>query len=414
MNRHVIKGRGENRGKYLCYARMAPEQTPTEDGFVWLSEQRKAARWEAPRYSGRTYATDLAAKFNGYFVKLVAPAAIKPVVRELRAFIASHAVGAKPPLPCHWFGADFDDAGFDDAGETFCQDCAEKFVDERYAEDPKRFEELYGECESDEERYAAAIDGWFDSQHDSPPNCDTCGAKLSGSLTEYGADQEIEALTDYAAPGFDDAEGWAALEDAVVNLSDDDPRWHKIAKVVSAARAAEREKKARQTSLAASPGMTEARTGLLGLLAARAVQKAPEPSYRLWDEFQRYLALPFERRFRPSKKIAKWERRLWNEAKVFLGLLGYEPRGDCFKAPYGTYHWPFVVEIEQYKLWQPPAFLEGRAYMLHPCPSGDPKWPHHRDANPYPQETEAHRQWDAGYISATADRSEAEQERKAA
>jgi len=74
MERHVIKGRGPYRGKYLCWARMAPNLTPTEDGFVWLPEQRKAVRWDDPRYHGGTWATDRARLNNGYFVKLVAPA----------------------------------------------------------------------------------------------------------------------------------------------------------------------------------------------------------------------------------------------------------------------------------------------------------------------------------------------------
>jgi hypothetical protein len=52
----------------------------------------------------------------------------------------------------------------------------------------------------------------------------------------------------------------------------------------------------------------------------------------------------------------------------------------------------------------PPAFEEGRAYMLHPCPSGDPEWPHRRDANPYPEGSDEHDAWDAGYISAPKDR----------
>jgi hypothetical protein len=244
MNRHVIKGRGAHRGKYLCYARV--DELPPEAGYVgyvWLPEQRKAARWEDPRYSGRTYAANVAAKHNGYFVKLVAPAAIIAIVRELQAFIAAHAAGAEEGLACYWFGADFHDAG-----ENFCRECAEQLVDEKYAADPKRFEDLFGECEDNEARYWAAIDGGWDIDHGSTPFCKTCGAKLSGNLTEYGADEEIAALTGDCAPKFDDVEGWAALDHAIVNLSDDDPRWRKIAKVVEAARAAEREKDEREAA----------------------------------------------------------------------------------------------------------------------------------------------------------------------
>lgn len=237
MNRHVIKGRGKNRGKYLCYARMAG--LPPEAGYVWLPEQRKAARWEDPRYSGRSYATNVAVEHNGYFVKLVAPAAIVARVDKFRAFIAERAKGAEETMPCHWFGADFHDAG-----ENFCRTCAEKLVDEKHAADPVRFAKLYGECENAEERYRAAIDGGFDGDHDSPPRCTTCDAKLSGYLTDYGADEEIDALTGDIAPAFDDREGWSALDAAIVNLSATDPRWRKIAKVVETARVAERDKDA--------------------------------------------------------------------------------------------------------------------------------------------------------------------------
>lgn len=232
MDRHVIKGRGAHRGRYLCYARLAPEQTATKDGFVWLPEQRKAARWDDPRYGGRgTWATERARLHDGYFVKLVAAPAVKARARELAACIASLAAGAEERPACYWFDGDFHDAG-----EDFCRECARKLVDKKYAEDPKRFEELYGdECETAAERYRAALDGGYDIDHDSPPYCATCGRGLSGLLTEYGADQELAALTADCAPSLDDVEGWAALERAIINLSDDDPRWRRIAKVVDAA-----------------------------------------------------------------------------------------------------------------------------------------------------------------------------------
>lgn len=262
MNRHVIKGRGEHRGQYLCWARMAPGEKPLEGGFVWLPEQRKAARWEDPRYGGRTWATDQARLHNGYFVRLVRPAAITAEhVEELRGFISERSAGAIAPVPCHWFGADFHDAG-----EDFCRGCAEALVDEKYSADPRRFEELYGECDDAEDRYDRAIGG-FGIEHDSRPYCDRCGAKLSGYLTDYGVDEEISALTGECAPGFDDVEGWDALDHALTNVSDDDPRWRRIAKLVAVAR----EEGRRLAELAAPPGMREARTALLGLLASRAI-----------------------------------------------------------------------------------------------------------------------------------------------
>lgn len=235
MDRHVIKGRGEHRGEYLCWARMAPEATPTEDGFVWLSEQCKAVRWRDPRYSGRTWATDRARIHDGYFVKLVAPASFtRDVVRELQVFICERAAGATKAVDCHWFDGDFH------AGADFCLPCAKRVVDEKYAADPVAFAEMYGEHEDPEDRYREVIDGG-EIDHGSPPECETCGAKLRGHLSEDGADQEIDALTSDCAPDISDIEGWAALAHALVNVSDDDPRWRKIAKVVEAARAALRD-----------------------------------------------------------------------------------------------------------------------------------------------------------------------------
>ncbi len=261
--------------------------------------------------------------------------------------------------------------------------------------------ELYGECEDADDRYQAAFDGGFDTEHDGPPRCEGCGAKLSGHLTEHGSDTEIDALTGDCAPSFDDVEGWDALDLAIVNLRDDDPRWRAIAKIVEAARVAERENAERAAALAASPGMAAARADFLSLLAARKEQKAPEPSFALWTEMLAWRRRPREERDEDpeAKSLVK---RMISEAKTFAACLGmdwcWSSSLFMIKAPYGTYHWPFVVEIEQYRLWSPPAFKEGRAYALHPCPSGDPKWPHDRDANPYADGTDERSQWDCGYI----------------
>lgn len=398
MNRHVIKGRGEHRGQYLSYARMAG--LPAEDRHVWLPEQRKAMRCKDPRYSGQTYETWLAREHDGYFVKLVAGATVTDdLVQGARTFIREHAAGADEPLACYWFSSDFHDAG-----EDFCRDCAEKLVDEKYAADQKRFNELYGTCETAEERYRAAIDGGFDTEHDSPPYCETCGAKLSGNLTEYGADEEIDALTAFAAPAFNCRYGWASLDAAIVNLSDDDPRWRKVLKVVEAAKVAEQRAEEAAAKLAASPGMPEARGAFVDLLGARAEQKAPEPSYRLWAEFIEWHRLPYEARRAPDAAMKALVRRLIKEASLFVAALGLAWQGDCVEAPYGTYYWPFIVRIEQYRLWLPKPYVEGRAYMLNPCPSGDLDWPHHRDANPYPEGAEEHEQWDAGYVGASEEK----------
>lgn len=408
-NRHVIKGRGPNRGKYLCYARAAPKQKPTQDGFVWLPEQRKAARWENPRYSGHTWSTARASLHNGYFVKLTAPKAITARVDDLRAFIAEHANGATEELNCYWIhGAgeeevreaarDLDYTGWnedyiDGEGTDFCGDCIDEVIDALRAIIRAKRPPT---AEPDEDDCGIGVDGGWDIDHDSTPFCAKCGAKLSGNQTDYCTSEEISALTDYAAPHFDDPNGWSELHDAVTNLEDDDPRWRKIAKVVDAAREAERQHKKRMATLAVSQGMPETRGAFLALLAARAEQKAPEPSFRLWDEMLAWQALPHDERPDDPKPLIK-------EAKRFAEHLGYPAfwRGGLFdiEAPYGEYHWPFIVKIEQWKLWQPAPFNEGRAFGQMPR---EP----YRDANPYdtrdgdyraPMTIEA-KQWDAGYV----------------
>ena len=391
MNRYVIKGRGEHRGKYLVYDR---KPGSSAIAYKWVDEQRKAARWNAQAYPPGNYERRVLAEHNGYFVKMVAPKTIQARVPELQKFIRVHAAGAPERLDCYWFGADFNDASLD-----YCRDCAEKFVDEEFTKDPKSFDELYGECETAEERYDAAIDGGWSTEHDSPPYCEGCGAKLDGNLNESGADEEIETLTGDCPPAFDDPSSWHDLYVATMNIARDDPRWRAIAKVVDAARAAEQAHEARLADLAASPGMSEARSSLFSLLAARAEQKAPDPSFRLWDELLAWRRMTLDERAAASAR----EKPLIEEAKAFAKALGFEAMwmGGLFmiKAPYGTYYWPFVVLREQYRLWQPPAYQEGIAYAKHPCPSGDPDWPHERDGNPYAEKTIERSQWDCGYMN---------------
>ena len=225
MDRYVIKGRGDNGGMYLSYAHKAG--LPPDDGFIWLPGQRNAARWDDPR---RPYAARVARDFNGYFVKLVAPAPVVALVPNMRETISARAAGAVERPACHWFDGDLHDSGDD-----FCLACAQRLVDQKHAADSAAFDALYDGCTSSEQRYREAIDGGWDTDHDSVPRCATCGAKLSGHLTEYGADQELEALTGDAAPAFDDVEWWADLGLAAVNLADDDPWWRQIARVVESA-----------------------------------------------------------------------------------------------------------------------------------------------------------------------------------
>jgi hypothetical protein len=384
VDRHVIKGRGENRGKYLCYPRMAG--LPPGGDHVWLPEQRKAARMDDPRYGGETYEKGLARKHNGYFVKIVAPKAIADRVDDLRSFIREHSACVEK-LACYWLGGDFADVG-----NNYCHDCITEEAERLIAE-----KGLTGE--DAEEALDDAIDGGFDISHDSTPYCETCGADLSGNLTDYGADEEIGAYTGECAPAFDEGRDWDRLDDALVNVSDDDPRWRAIARVVDAAAAAEREHEAKLAALAASPGMRETRTSLLSLLAVRAEQKAHEPSYKLWDEFQAWM--PNRRDGKPETEAT--EKRLFKEAVRFLrfcGIPAYMTNGGMgmAKAPHGTYYWPFVVEAEQRRLWKDADLAAGRAVGLRCLDSDDAP---SRDANPFEEaghDSPRARAWEDGFL----------------
>lgn len=380
MDTIMVKGRGEHRGMYL--SRYFPPDGPHQGKRKWVRRQRDASKWDAKD------ARQEAAEANGYPVRLVAPRAIIARVDELRAFIHEHAARADDDLPCHWVhGANEIDGIGCSEGDNFCPDCCEEMVEKISASHPKEAEEV-----------DLCVDGGWTTDHDSTPFCETCGARLQHTLTDYGVSEELAALTSDCAPSFDQPNGWLEMASAVENLRRDDPRWRAIARVIDAAKEAKAQHVARLAALAGAPGMAETRSSLLVVLRARMVQKQAEPSYRHWAELQRYRTLPFEKTYNPSKRVAAWEKRLWKEARSFLTLFGYQFRGDYVVAPYGEYHWGFVVELEQHRLWQSPAHLEGHAYALHPCPSGDPKWPHSRDANPYPKETAEHVAWDGGYI----------------
>lgn len=134
---------------------------------------------------------------------------------EMRSHIGRRSADAPERLSCHWFDGDFHDAG-----ENFCRACAEKLVDQKYASDPKRFAYLYDECDTAEERYYAAIDGGWSTEHDSPPYCETCGETLGGTLTDYGVDEEVDALTDGAGPL--SPHDWAMLDLAMINVRGED------------------------------------------------------------------------------------------------------------------------------------------------------------------------------------------------
>jgi hypothetical protein len=266
--------------------------------------------------------------------------------------------------------------------------------------------------DDDEDDCGIVRDGGWDIEHDSPPYCAKCGAKLSGHLTDYGADEEISALTSNRVLTFNDTAEWLSLYNAITNLSNDDPRWRKIAKIVDRARDAERRHKKHIAALAVSPGMPEIRSEFIALLAARQEQKAPEPSFKQWDEMMAWHMLPYKDRPDDPKPFIK-------EAKRFADAIGYASYWSAFvliiKAPYGDYHWPLIIKIEQWKLWQPAPFNEGRAF------GQSPQEPH-RDANPYDTRGGDYRarmsieamQWDAGYILGSYERDMAKKADRAA
>lgn len=393
MDQFVIKGRGEHRDKYLCYGRLATPPMPTGK-FVYLPDQRKAARWDDPQFktSGSGYRDNVAREYDGYFVRIVCRKDVRERVDELKTFIAERAANSMERPNAYWLDGDWSG----DEGPNYCWACACKEVEKAFAKDSEQFKKLYGDGDKAKAFYHDAIRGGYSMEHDGIPHCanEECGKALDGTLTEYGADEELAVLTADYAPMFDNVEGWYCLSIATMNLRSDDPWWNKIAHVVDAAMEQERQKTEHEALLSASTGMSDARASLLGLLAARKEQKAPEPSYRLWDEFIEWRKRDRKNDGLPEHKVI--EKRLIAEAKSFAQDLGFDWcwSWDLFmvKAPYGTYHWPFVVEAEQYRLWRPKAWQEGREFAKQPGR-------HSRDNNPYPDSTEESTQWDCGYCS---------------
>jgi hypothetical protein len=364
-DRHVVKGRGERRGKYLRWT--WPKTKPVGRVASWVPQKRA-------RRLREDYAAKVAAEVGGYVVKLVAPKAIVARVPELEAFVIAHAEGCSARLKLHWIsGADEADGLDCTEADHFCYECAEAKVEAYLAEHPV----------GEDEDAPIYVGGGYGSEEDGLALCTGCDARLHCSLTDHGVESELAGLTSYNI-SFRAKDTWNDLCIALSYVDNTHPIWRKVARIVDAAAAAERAASAAAAELAASPGMTEARTAFLDLLAARAVQKAPEPSYRLWDELAIYRAIPFEQRYKPTPEVRAMERRLIKEADVFLGHFGLRRDGwDC----YGGYYFIFMVEAEQYRLWQRPAFLAGAAASA----TGGA-----RD-NPY-TDPEERRQWESGFM----------------
>lgn len=135
---------------------------------------------------------------------------------ELKLVAALQSEGAAERLPCYWIRGSTDfGAGFDDA-TNFCRPLRRGWPQKFAAEEP-------------------AIDGGWTTDHDVRPYCDSCGVPLAGFLTDYGVNDELDALSDYAAPTWDDCEGWSALLDCMDQMVDDNPRWAEVERIIERA-----------------------------------------------------------------------------------------------------------------------------------------------------------------------------------
>lgn len=91
----------------------------------------------------------------------------------IRSLISKKAAKHKA-LDCHWI------YNGPDEGANYCERCALKEI--------KRIRKEYPD---------ASLDGGWRTEHDSLPYCETCHKPLDGSLTYYGAEQEIEHFLEY-------------------------------------------------------------------------------------------------------------------------------------------------------------------------------------------------------------------------
>ncbi len=218
MSTFVIKGRGANRGKYLHWLR------PSRGAglrVLWTRKQSAATRFGRHPEANRE-ARDL----GGYVVRLVAPKDIGARLPELRAVIRERAAEASEALDCHWVSGD-------DEAPDYCLACCEKEVAR------VRADRVAAGEDAEEVEDEIRVGGGYRTDHDSPPHCCECGAKLDGSLTDYGSDEEIDAYIGKDRRLLTSPDDWEALETALENLFDNDPRWRAIAKVVDAASAAQ-------------------------------------------------------------------------------------------------------------------------------------------------------------------------------
>ena len=321
------------------------------------------------------------------------PEARRDVVER---YIQERAAGAVEPLDSHWFAGDA--PGWrHDSGVNFCFPCADAILDLFYEEHPE-LDEVDEDGEIDLEARDIRIDGVGRTEHDSTPFCEECGALLDGCLTEYGVEQELEHFADpenFPGPGWPAT--WALIENAIIDLPNDDPRWYDLEKLVEHAKAEEQAAAAEAAELAALPSMREARIALLDTLNRRAIAIRATPSFRLWNELIEFHGLEGVER-RETMRGKALERRLEREAEEFLRCCdGVSFMGGYAETPYGEFWWPFIVEAEQFRLWQHPSFLLGQAAETA---RRSKRRTQQRLDPPYPEGSIEYRAWTAGEMVA--------------
>lgn len=93
-----------------------------------------------------------------------------------------------------------------DAGDDYCLPCAEREL----VKDIARYRRLPKKDRAKAER--PSLGGGYSTEHDGPPFCATCGAVLDGSLTDYGAEEEVSHFTTYGFDIFSDDDRRAMSE----------------------------------------------------------------------------------------------------------------------------------------------------------------------------------------------------------
>lgn len=102
------------------------------------------------------------------------------------------------PKDAYWiYGAD--------AGNDYCQECAEAEIEKLKAAEP-------------DEEYK--LDGGWRTEHDSTPFCETCHCRLDGGLTYYGAEQVLEHFLEHGVD-LESADDCLSMEEVINTIG-----WH--------------------------------------------------------------------------------------------------------------------------------------------------------------------------------------------